>query len=411
MSQRLELTEPRPQDDAIQEMLLLAERLRAQTGGELDDAAILAVAEATGAPESYVRLAIGTMQPRRKRTLVERGRAWYLSVNPSVRHTVGGLILGASAGLLMALNQVAGTLRSGLPILDGLIWVLALVGVVNAASSSKVQAGAYAGGAWGGSFVLCAMLIQSLVTLLTPFEVGGLSGFFLALAMLLGAAIGGVAQQVYAANRSRLGHKDAVRERQELLHQLLEIQSRLSSDEKQVTFLSVDIVGSTRMKQGADPLLVEFTFNEYHRYVEGVVGRHGGRVHSTAGDGVTCYFEDPQAAFLAGRALLSGLFEFNAFRNKLAQTIELRAGVHTGSVLAPGQDVGSVNFASVIDLAAHLQKAAPIGGLALSEEVAFALPGQGSAHGFEPTVVSDMRALVWKPAHRVRPETLRALKN
>ena len=71
-----------------------------------------------------------------------------------------------------------------------------------------------------------------------------------------------------------------MRERQELLKQLVDIQDKLRSGEQEVSFLSVDIVGSTRMKQMADPLSVEFTFTEYHKFVEMIARRSGDVVAS-----------------------------------------------------------------------------------------------------------------------------------
>lgn len=182
-----------------------------------------------------------------------------------------------------------------------------------------------------------------------------------------------------------------------MLQQLQEITEKLKSDERFVTFLSADIVGSTKLKAVADPLSVEFTFTEYHRFVQAIVTRHGGRIHSTAGDGVTAAFENPQNGFTAAKALMAGLFEFNAFRNRTGQAIELRTGLHTGSVLAPGKDLTAVNFAHVIDIAAHMQKAAEPGALVVSEETVRYLPGGASTVGTETVSIDDITGYVWRP--------------
>src|SRR3569832_2322749 len=84
--------------------------------------------------------------------------------------------------------------------------------------------------------------------------------------LVLFGALGGLfTQRMVDAYRGRLGLTDPVTERRELLQQLVDIQDRLRSGEQQITFVSVDIVGSTRMKQMSDPLSVEFTFTEYHK--------------------------------------------------------------------------------------------------------------------------------------------------
>ncbi|HJP82015.1 MAG TPA: hypothetical protein VJ835_00795, partial [Fimbriimonadaceae bacterium] len=57
---------PEITDDGVQQMLELAERLRSANGGDLDEAAIQAVAEATSAPLEYVRLALRIRGEKKK---------------------------------------------------------------------------------------------------------------------------------------------------------------------------------------------------------------------------------------------------------------------------------------------------------------------------------------------------------
>ena len=151
------------------------------------------------------------------------------------------------------------------------------------------------------------------------------------------------------------------------------------------------------MKAGADPLAIEFTFNEYHNFVDQITRKHGGRVHSTAGDGITCAFDHPQKAFQAARNIQTGLVELNTLRNKLSTPIVLRAGIHTGHVVAPDAgDITSLNFASVIDSAAHLQKFCPPGGIAISDEAGSMITGGMVALGTEITEVDGIRATIWR---------------
>jgi class 3 adenylate cyclase len=211
--------------------------------------------------------------------------------------------------------------------------------------------------------------------------------------------LGGVAlHRLFDKNRKKLGLRDPIQERQELLTQLHELRDKLHSGEQSMTFLSVDIVGSTRMKQHADPLAVEFTFNEYHQFVERIARKYGGQVHSTAGDGVTCAFDHPQQAYGAARNLQSGLIELNMLRNKLGTPLTLRCGIHTGTVVTPdASDVTSLNFAQVIDIAAHLQKITPPGGIAVSEASASGLIGGMDAVGPERGEIEGVHAAIWVP--------------
>ena len=80
-----------------------------------------------------------------------------------------------------------------------------------------------------------------------------------------------------------------------------------------------------------DPSSVDDSFRRYFESVERTVGRYGGRVHSTAGDGVTAAFDHPQQAFGAAKNIQAGLLELNAFRNKIGEPIVLRQGIHTGA--------------------------------------------------------------------------------
>jgi class 3 adenylate cyclase len=390
-------------DDSLQEVVVLARRLKQSVGGELDDSAILAVAEATGAPVDYVRLAVQSIPEERSDTPLDRVRSAFLAFDHDVRRYVMGGILATAIGLLLTLAVIVGD-TSGL---SGTLAILGMFAAVwNCAVARSLRAAIFAGMIASGLGFLMVTLFTFLIGLLPQVPSSGPAPGFVLLFLPVGAIGGAIAYGIGGWIRKKLGLRDPAKERQELLQQLLEIQDRLKSDERFVTFLSVDIVGSTRAKAESDPLSVEFTFNEYHKYVESVAYKHGGRVHSTAGDGVTVAFEDPKRAYACGKSLLAGLFEFNAYRNKLARPIELRGGLHTGSVLAPGQDIKSVNFAHVIDIAAHMQKVCPIGCLAVSDTTATYIPGGKAVIGDEPIEAQDMKGVVWRPKSKIAPSAV-----
>ena len=380
-------------DDAVREIHMLAARLRAEFG-ELDDNAIQAVSETTGAPEDFVRLAIRSVPYEEKRTLLDRLKVSFLAFDPDLRRYTMASVLSALSGLTIALAATVGDS-------SGFIGTISLLGIIGAvwncavAQSSKV---ALLSGLVFGAFTFIVMTLFTFLFGLVPsVHIVGPQPFFLIPWMFLSGLGGFVSHKIFSANRAKLGLRDPAQERHDLLQQLHDIQDKLKSDERFVTFLSVDIVGSTRIKAESDSLMVEFTFNEYHKFVESVVERHGGKVHSTAGDGVTCVFESPQMGYAAGRAMLAGLFEFNAYRNRLSKPIEVRAGVHTGSAHAPGQTLTNVNFSHVIDVSAHMQKAGDPGTLVVSETTAQYVPGGMEAIGTARINVHDFSAVVWKP--------------
>ncbi len=380
-------------DEGVEQMLELAERLRAQNGGVLDDSAIQAVSEATGASSEYVRLAVKLRSEKSKASTLRSIRAQYLTLEPDVRRYVAS----GSAATICALFDVLGAKYDSGKTSYGVFGILALVclsvGAYNAsvAKDSRVAsiAGAIFGGGYFALYSVFAFALRVPDVTRQPWEL---------LPMTFGGALCGIfLHRLVEKHRDKFGLKDPVRERQELLRQLVTLQDRLRSNEQSITFLSVDIVGSTKMKAGSDPLSVEFTFTEYHQFVERITKKWTGSVHSTAGDGITCAFEHPQNAYSAARNIQAGIIELNTFRNKIGIPIVLRAGIHTGKVVTPqAGDIKSVNFAHVIDIAAHLQKVCPPGGIAISVTAAELVPGGCDAVGSTRVTASDVAAVIWE---------------
>lgn len=389
-------------DDAVRQMLLLAERLRESTGGELDDESIQAVAEATGAPAEYVRVAARMLPEKRKKGVFSNFRSAFLTLEPDVRTNV---MSGLTATFCAGLHVLASVNKSpGDSFFDTLALIFLGLGLWNVSlnrdSRSAVISGAMFGGVYFVAQGLFAYLLGTQTSLPSPLLV-----MFLA----LGAFAGFTLQALVSRYRGKLGIEDPVQERQELLRQLVSLQDRLRSGEQSCTFLSVDIVGSTQIKALSDPLSVEFTFNEYHLFVENAAKRFQGRVHSTAGDGAILAFDHPQQAFAAARNLQTGIVELNTFRNKTGIPLVLRCGVHTGTVVAPtAGDIKSINFAHVIDVAAHLQKECPPGGVVVSDAAASFLAGGASVVGASKVRAADVAGTVWVPRHMlaaVAPES------
>ncbi len=384
-------------EDGIQQMVGMAERLREEKGGVLDDSAIAAISEVTGAPEEYVRLAVKLHADTEQKSPTSKVRAAFLSLQPNVRRHVSSGLLGSAIGLAQAMalffSSMAQYVRYNAgPTFDILRIILVVFGLYNISVSRDNKSAAVSGAILCGTGFAVAVALGSLAGMRMP------DANYLLFYLGLGAVSGATLHAIVNKYRGLLGLKDPVKERQDLLRQLVDLQDKLRSGEQSITFLSVDIVGSTKMKEYADPLSIEFTFNEYHRFVEMITQRYGGRVHSTAGDGVTCAFDSPQQAFGAGRTIQTGLIEVNTHRNKIGVPLKLRVGIHTGKVVAPdAEDIKSVNFAHVIDLAAHLQKVCPVGGVAISEIAAAHIPGGPAAIGIETVEVDNMNAVVWMP--------------
>lgn len=394
---RLETSDPNLTDDGVQQMIELAERIRESSGGVLNDDAIMAVSEATGAPPEYVRLAIKMRPHKEKEKPTNAIRNAFLAFEPDTRRYV---VSGMLSTVLAAAHSLADRFADPYG-LFGIVLILTVSGgIYNAAVSRDSKTAAFSGAAFGMVYFILHAILNAV------FGVQGLEAFLLLPTVLAATLIGVLIQKTVDRHRNKLGLVDPVLERQQLLKQLVDLQEKLRSGQQTITFLSVDIVGSTKMKQAADHLSVEFTFTEYHKFVEMIAHRYGGRVHSTAGDGVTLAFDHPQQAFGAARTMQVGILELNTFRNKIGVPITIRCGINTGTVVAPdAQNVKTINFASVIDIAAHMQKICPPGGIVVSEASVRHIPGGSAVVGTEQVELDGTSGFVWQPRSQHRALT------
>lgn len=377
----------------------MAGRLRS-AGGTLDDASIMAVAEMAGVDPELIRMHAQLALHSQKASLFDRMKSSFLAFDPKIRNYVAGAWLGLAAGVMPVM---AYAFRDGSGLFGGLASLASVIALWNCTQAKEARTAITSGTISAIVGFLSYTFPVFLINFLPGMDVPGLYGAAILAFAAGGATFGGLAWAIRSSLSKKMGWKDPAQERQELLHRLLAIQEELRSVEQYVTFLSIDVVGSTRMKKESDALSAEFTFTEYHRYIENITRRFGGRVHSTAGDGVTAAFDLPGPAFQAARAMQSGLFEFNAFRNKLEQEFVLRIGVHSGKVMAPGHDVKQVNFASVIDIAAHLQKLADPGTVVISEEALNGISALDAPLTDERLDCDGVAARMWR--QRVQVET------
>jgi class 3 adenylate cyclase len=187
--------------------------------------------------------------------------------------------------------------------------------------------------------------------------------FFMAVAAF--GAIGAVLQRRAAREASLRGNDPAT-----IVAEMLRIQWRLADHSSNVCVMVVDAAKSSVMKADADPLAVEYSFREYQEWLEDISRKLEGRVHSTAGDGAVVAFSDCKSAFTAARRIQTDLDRFNREVNRLSMPFRLRIGLHVGQVVG---DLDEVEFTEVIDIAAHIQDAAPIAGIAASDAVVASL--------------------------------------
>jgi len=240
---------------------------------------------------------------------------------------------------------------------------------------------------------LSFVILLLLTGLLTPASEGGM---IVAISTLIPSLlIGGIAGAIgYGVAQSQ--EQRQLEDRQEMLRRFYQLHDHLHSGAQRWTYLAVDVAGSTALKSGADALAVEYTFAEFHRYVAHHVAAHGGRIHSASGDGTIAMFADERSAVAAAETMQRGMLSFNQARNRLGRSLVIRAGIHSGLVVAPGGDPAQVQFSEVLDHTSHLQQAAPPGGVAISHEALTRVgPLPGAAALADP--VDGQSAYAWIP--------------
>jgi class 3 adenylate cyclase/tetratricopeptide (TPR) repeat protein len=141
-------------------------------------------------------------------------------------------------------------------------------------------------------------------------------------------------------------------------------------ERKVVTVLFCDLVGSTARAEGADPEDVRALLSNYHERVRSELERFGGTVEKFIGDAVMALFgaptaheDDPERAVRAALAIREWAAEDGDLQVRIGITtgealVALGARPETGEGMASGD---------VVNTAARLQAAAPVGGILVDE--------------------------------------------
>ncbi len=171
------------------------------------------------------------------------------------------------------------------------------------------------------------------------------------------------------------------------------------SERRVVAVLFADIAGFTAMTERLDPETVTDVMNEIFAALGAEVEAVGGHVDKVIGDSLMALFGAPVAheddAVRAVRAALAMQRAIEARRETLqralGQAVRLRIGIHSGQVVwgvvgPPGQALPTV-MGDVVNLASRLQRAAPEGGVLVSDAVYRQVRGVYLCKAWEPLVV------------------------
>ena len=144
-----------------------------------------------------------------------------------------------------------------------------------------------------------------------------------------------------------------------------------------MTVLFCDLVGFTAASEAADPEDVRARIRPYHARLRQEIERYGGTVEKFIGDAVMAVFgaptaheDDAERAVRAGLRILEAIEELNEADPTLA--LQVRIGVDTGEAVVtlgarPEEGEGIVT-GDVVNTASRLQGAAPVDGIAVSEQ-------------------------------------------
>jgi class 3 adenylate cyclase len=141
--------------------------------------------------------------------------------------------------------------------------------------------------------------------------------------------------------------------------------SQVRQERKVVTVLFCDLAGFTSQAEEMDPEDVAALLGGYHARVKAELERFGGTVEKFIGDAVMAVFgaplaheDDPERAVRAGLAIRDWAEE---------EQLELRIGINTGEALVT-PDAEPLAAGDVVNTAARLQAAAPVGGILVGEK-------------------------------------------
>jgi len=142
--------------------------------------------------------------------------------------------------------------------------------------------------------------------------------------------------------------------------------------------LFTDLVDSTRRAADLGDAEWKALLDRHDRAVRGAVGRCGGTVVKTTGDGVLALFPSAGVAVRAAQRLRDDL---------VPHDLEVRVGIHVGDIDRRGDDVSGL----AVNIAARVMAKAGTGEIAVTASVVAAIAGQAAE--FEPAGRHELKGV------------------
>jgi class 3 adenylate cyclase/tetratricopeptide (TPR) repeat protein len=148
-------------------------------------------------------------------------------------------------------------------------------------------------------------------------------------------------------------------------------------ERKVVSVLFCDLVGFTAASERADPEDVRARLRPYHARLRQELERHGSTVEKFVGDAVMAVFgaplaheDDAERAVRCGLRILEAIAELNEADPSLS--LQVRIGINTGEAVvalrAKPERGEAIVTGDVVNTASRLEGAAPVNGIAVSEQ-------------------------------------------
>jgi adenylate cyclase len=170
------------------------------------------------------------------------------------------------------------------------------------------------------------------------------------------------------------------------------------ADRKLVPIVSLDVVGYTRLVEINERQTLRLVQRVYDRLVARTIGRHGGKVFKTMGDGLLAEFQSVVSAIEWAAELQRELHE-RQLKAPGGGIVQVRAGVVLADVLVAGDDL----YGSGVNLAVRVQALSPPGGMAITKWMYQYLDGRTELTFTDlgPTELKNVsrtvRLYVWHP--------------
>lgn len=191
---------------------------------------------------------------------------------------------------------------------------------------------------------------------------------------------------------------DEPKGRTSLLKQWIDIKEKLEKSQRLLAFLAVDVIGSTLMKEGEDPHVVEYTFSEYKKFIEEILSANNVWKVTWTPDGLMSAFLTMEEAVTAGKEIIIGLDAFNKYVNQLKTPLRVRCGINHGKVVFDMDARMEEVTHRVIDIAGHLQKSAEPDTIWISKQIFDYLATKEKTVGFRQIKikVDNTDVVEWK---------------